>query len=273
MAPDGRLFYQLLGGNLYDCLLRDNLPPLVPAENMLVVQGLTMDGYEPLDTLALAQNSFGMAIAAERHAAKLFENGTRLSGVLKTPKPLTDEIIERLLVSWRNMYAGTENAHKVALLEDGLEFQQLGMTSADAQLLESRKFQAEDVTRRLHIPPHKLGFLDRATFSNVEQQSIEYVTGPLTTIGTRVEMAATAKLLRPEEIGTFYLDFDFSEHLRGDFQSMTEAVSRLVQSGLITVNEARRLLRLPPIAGGDTLRIPLHLADASGAAAPEKELT
>lgn len=264
MGPGGELYYQLLAGNLYETMIANGQPPLIPAENMLEIQGLTIDGYEGLYALAQARESLGMALSAERHAAKLFANGTRLSGVLEKEGFLTEEAAIRLKTSWESMYSGTENAHKVALLEDGLTFKPLGMTAVDAQLLESRKFQAEEIARFLHIPPHKLGMLDRATFSNVEQQQIDYVTGILATLAGRIETAIEAKLLPLQEQERFYIDFDFSGLLRGDLKTMTEAAARVVLAGIVTPDEARRWLRLPPIAGGDRLYPPPNTAGSPG---------
>lgn len=267
MGSGGELYYQVLAGTLYETMIARGQAPLIPAENMLVIHGLALDGFEGLNPLALIRESLGMALSAEKHAAKLFNNGTRLSGVLSTEKILDADVIKRIVTSWNDMYSGTDNAHKVAMLEDSLKFTPLGMTAADAQLLESRKFQAEEIARFFHIPPHKLGMLDRATFSNVEQQQIDYVTGVLATLAGRIESAIEATLLRPQERATHYVDFDFANLLRGDLKTVTEAAARLVLAAVATPNEVRRWLRLPPIVGGDKLYPPPNTPGGAGAAA------
>lgn len=235
-APDGRLAFE------YSPL---NGPArIILQSEMHFMHGMVIDGdgVTPLSPVAAHRESIALSLAAEEHSARLFGNGTRLGGVLKLPagRSLKDDPArQRLLKSWKDAQSGLRNVGKTAILEDGLEWQELGMTALDAQLLESRKFQISDICRIWGVPPHKVADLDRATFSNIEHQGIEWVTDTILPGAVRWEQALYRDLF--ESDGDFCAEFNLNGLMRGDSAARSAYYSSALQNGYKNRNEVRAL--------------------------------
>ncbi|MCL2105795.1 MAG: phage portal protein [Oscillospiraceae bacterium] len=228
--------------------------PAVPLskDDVLHIPGLGFDGLIGYSPIAMAKNSIGMALATEEYGAAFFANGANPGGVLEHPGVIKD--VQRVKDSWNAGYRGSGNAHKIALLEDGMKFHAIGIPPEQAQFLETRKFQITEIARIFRVPPHMLADLERATFSNIEHQSLEFVKYCLNPWVVRWEQALMQALLLPGEKAGYFIRFNMEGLLRGDFKSRTEGYATGRQNGWLSANDIRELEdmnRIPELEGGD----------------------
>lgn len=222
------------------------------AEDVLHIPGLGFDGLVGYSPIAMMRNSIGAAIATEEYGSKFFENGATPSGVLEHPGILKDP--KRLRDSWHESYGGSANAGKVAILEEGLQYKTIGIPPKDAQMLETRKFQVNDIARIFRVPPHMIGDLEHATFSNIEHQSLEFVKYTLGPWMARLEQAMDRALLNSFEKKDHYIQFNAEGLLRGDLQSRNQAYAVARQNGWMSANDIRAkegMDLIPEELGGD----------------------
>ncbi|RSI30223.1 phage portal protein [Streptococcus sanguinis] len=237
-------------------------------EEVLHIPGLGFDGLIGYSPIALAKNAVGMTLACEEYGASFFGNGANPGGVLEHPGILKDP--GKVRDSWNAVYQGTRNAHKVAVLEEGMSYKQIGIPPEEAQFLETRKFQINEITRLFRIPPHMVGDLEKSSFSNIEQQSLEFVKYTLDPWVVRFEQALKKSLLLPEEKKTHFIKFNVDGLLRGDYQSRMNGYAIGRQNGWLSTNDIRKLEELNPIPseeGGDLYLINgnmTKLKDAGG---------
>jgi len=252
---DLRPYYRIDGGDL------------LPQRMIHHVRWAGLNSYVGLSPVMLHANAIGHAQAIQQYAGKSFLNGTALSGVIERPREsgaIKDQgIIDRLVEQWAQRYGGSSNAKKVALLQEGMTFKALSMTNVDAELIPALKLCALDIARIYKIPPHMIGELDKATFSNIEHQGIQFVIYTLLPWIKRHEQAMMRDLLLPSERAEYYIEFNVSGLLRGDQKSRYEAYAIARQWGWLSVNDIRRLENLPPITGGNTYLQPLNMVDAA----------
>ena len=225
----------------------------VPARDMFHIRDRSIDGFRGISRLKYGQDSIGLARVTERWGAQLFGNGARPSGVLSTDGMLNDEQVKRLGESWKAAHGG-ENALGTAVLDGGLKWTPLAMTSHDSQYLENRKFQIAEISRIYRIPPHMLGDLDKATFSNIEHQSLEFVKFSLMPWLKRWEGAINTQLLNPTE--EYFAEFVVEGLLRGDIKSRYEAYQIGVMNKWLSPNEIREKENMNPREGGDVYENP-----------------
>lgn len=218
----------------------------VPNELVYHMKGLTMDGIVGLSPVAYQRETMGLGIALRKFGNKMFKNGAVFSGVLQHPGLMEDAAWERLKTSFEQAYQGLDNAHKVLMLEEGTTFQQTGMTSKDAQFLEARKYSRTEVAAIYRVPLHLIGDLDRATFSNIEQQGREYVQNALLGRVTRLEQRMMFSLLDPSERDTFFIEHLLDVLQRGDFATRMTGYQVAVLNGWLTRNEVRSLENMNP---------------------------
>ena len=200
----------------------------------------------------MAKNAIGMAIACEEYGASFFANGANPGGVLEHPGVVKDP--KRVRDSWNDVYQGSANAHRVAVLEEGLKFQAIGIPPEQAQFLETRKFQINEIARIFRVPPHMVGDLEKSSFSNIEQQSLEFVKYTLDPWVVRWEQAIQKSLLLPSEKLAYYAKFNVDGLLRGDYQSRMNGYSVGRQNGWLSSNDIRvleDLNRIPDEQGGN----------------------
>jgi len=233
------------------------------------------NGVDGVSPIALHRASVTMTLNAEEFGANFYKNSTRLSGVLEHPGKISAEASTRLRESWQQVYAGKANAGKVAVLEEGMKFNALSMPLDDAQYLETRKFQVTDIARIFRIPPHMIGDLERATFSNIEQQSIEFVQHTILPWITRWEQELNRKMFAHSTLlkGRYFVRFNLAGLLRGDLASRYRAYAIGRQWGWLSANDVRELENLNPIDGGDVYLSPLNMVPAGEASEEQTEPT
>ena len=251
LSPRGWLFYNVSHPAIGDGLM-------LHQDDMLHLRGMCVDGgYIGLSPIAASPDVFGLAIAAQQHAATLFRNGAQVAGVLTNPKSLSPEAAARMAQSWRDLYGGVQNSHKTAVLEEGTKFERVALTSTDAQLLESRKFSVIEVCRMIGVPPHKVYDLTDAHYSNIENVNQDYIDNSLQPPLTQIEQRCRLNLLFEDERADYVFEADFRALLRGDRQSRYAAYGVGLDRGFLSINEVRAEEGMNPIEGGDGYRIRL----------------
>ena len=214
-------------------------------EEMLHIPGLGFDGLVGYSPIAMARNAVGMTMACEEYGASFFANGASPSGVLEHPGVLKDPA--KVRDSWNAVYRGTGNAHKVAVLEEGMKYQQIGIPPEEAQFLETRKFQLDEIARLYRIPPHMIGDLEKSSFNNIEQQSMEFVKYTLDPWVIRWEQAMQKALFLPEEKKQYFLKFNVNGLMRGDYESRMTGYSIGRQNGWLSANDIREMEDMNPV--------------------------
>lgn len=238
---------------------RDGSTRTVGQDEVLYIRLFTLDGFTGLNPIAYARESIGLGIATQQHGARLFANGARPSGVLSTEQNLNKPQRTELRESWEEGYGG-DNQMRTAVLSNGLKYQPMTMTSEDAQFLETRKFQRSEIAGIYRVPPHKIGDLERATFSNIEHQSLEFVTDCLQPYVTRIEQRINVSLVPRADRGRVYAKFNLGALLRGDMAGRSQYYQRLQQCGALSPNEIREREDFNPRDGGDVYLTPVNMA-------------
>jgi HK97 family phage portal protein len=223
----------------------------LPAYRVFHVHGLGSDGFSGKSLIKLHREAIGLAKATEKYGSKYFGNGAKPGGVLEHPGNLSDTAGTNLRTSWNTMHSGLDNAHRIAILEEGMTYKQIGLPPEDSQFLETRKFQVEEVSRIFRVPLHMLGSLDRATFSNIEHQGIEFVTHTLRPWFVRWEQAISMRLLVGSEKKQLYAEHNADALLRGDIKNRYDAYAVARQNGWMSTNDIRKRENMEPIPGGD----------------------
>lgn len=221
-------------------------------DEVLHIPGLGFDGLIGYSPIAMAKNAIGMSLATEEYGASFFANGANPGGVLEHPGVIKD--IQRVKDSWNSAYQGTGNAHKIAVLEEGMKFQAIGIPPEQAQFLETRKFQINEIARIFRVPPHMAGDLEKSSFSNIEQQSLEFVKYTLDPWVVRWEQSLQQSLVLPSEKQSIFIKFNVDGLLRGDYQSRMNGYAVARQNGWLSANDIRELEdmnRIPAEEGGD----------------------
>ncbi len=251
------------------------LPARLSQESVIHIPGLSMDGVGGVSVIQYARETIGLALATEQYGAKLFGQGARPSGTLTHPGKLSADGASRLRDSWSSAYSGIANAGKVAVLEEGMKFEALALSNEDAQFLGSRQFSIVEIARIFRLPPHKLMDLGRATWSNIEQMSMEYVNDSLMPWLERWEAALEDGLLANEDRDEYFIEHDISRLLRGDSTSRSNYIKSLFYTGGLTVNEVRDIEGRNPVEGGDRRYIPVNMAplDDDGIPCPSAQAT
>lgn len=237
---------------------------LVPPDRMLHVLGLGDNGYIGFNPILLARESIGLGMAAEKFGARFFGSGSRPSGLLSTDGKLDTDEAKRWGAEFNAVHGGVHNTQKVAVLGGGLKFQPISINNEDAQFLETRKFQVEDIARLFRVPPHMIASLDRATFSNIEHQSIEFSLFTMRPWFVRWEREINRKLFTPEERLRYFVEFNADALLRSDTKGRYEALTKAIGGPWMTRNEGRTLENMNPIEGGDELLTPMNMTGDPG---------
>ena len=239
-------------------LSKDDAPTMkgtmveLKSEDVLHVPGLGFDGLVGYSPIAMAKNAIGMAIACEEYGAKFFSNGATPGGILEHPGTVKNP--ERIRESWNAAFGGSANANKVAVLEEGLRYNPISISPEQAQFLETRKFQINEIARIFRVPPHMVGDLEKSSFSNIEQQSLEFVKYTLDPWVARWEQSMVRSLLSTGEKEKYFVKFNVDGLLRGDYQSRMNGYAIGRQNGWMSANDIRELENLDRISeeeGGD----------------------
>ncbi len=248
-------------------------------QDVLHIPGLGFDGLVGYSPIAMAKNAIGLAMATEEYGAKFFANGAAPSGVLEHPGTIKDP--SRVREAWQSQFGGSTNSGKVAVLEEGMKYTPISISPEQAQFLETRKFQINEIARIFRVPPHMVGDLEKSSFSNIEQQSLEFVKYTLDPWVIRWEQSIQRTLLTPEEKTGYFVKFNVEGLLRGDYQSRMSGYATARQNGWMSANDIRELEnldRIPAEEGGDLYLIngnmlPLQYAGAFADIDTEEEET
>lgn len=248
----GRLFYLYSRTSDDAPTLGDDSQVYLSPSEVLHIPGLGFDGLIGYSPIAMAKNAVGLAIATEEYGAKFFANGAAPGGVLEHPGTIKDP--QKVKESWNAAYQGSQNAHRVAVLEEGMKYQPIGISPEQAQFLETRKFQINEIARIFRVPPHMLADLKKSSFSNIEQQSLEFVKYTLDPWVVRWEQSMCRALLMESEKPIVFIKFNVDGLLRGDYVSRMSGYATARQNGWMSANDIRELEnldRIPAEFGGD----------------------
>lgn len=247
----GQLYYQYTRSTDDAPTMKGSTVVLMPSD-VLHIPGLGFDGLVGYSPIAMAKNAIGLAIATEEYGAKFFANGAAPSGVLEHPGTVKDP--QRLRDAWMSQFGGSSNSGKVAVLEEGLKYTPISISPEQAQFLETRKFQIDEIARIFRVPPHMVGDLEKSSFSNIEQQSLEFVKYTLDPWVMRWEQSIQRSLFAPDEKRQYFVKFNVEGLLRGDYQSRMQGYATARQNGWMSANDIRELEnldRIPAENGGD----------------------
>ena len=254
----------------------ENTITLSPAE-VLHIPGMGFDGIMGYSPIALMKTTLGLTLAAEEYGSKVFGNGATPAGVLTHPNRLKDP--EKLRNAWNAAYGGSANAGKIDILEAGMKFERISMQNSEAQFLETRKFQVSEICRIYRVPPHMVGDLEHATFSNIEHQSISFAVHTIRPWLVRIEQSMNKALFSKNERGKYFVKFNMDGLMRGDYKSRMEGYAIARQNGWMSADDIRGLENLNPIGaakGGEEYlvngnMIPIKQAGQQNAAAQTGE--
>lgn len=240
-------------GNLtYTYTTSDGKTVVIKPQDILHIPGLGFDGIIGYSPIALEKNAIGLGIASEEYGSKFFSNGARPSGILTHPNTVKNPKAVR--ESWNSAYGGSSNSNRVAILEEGMTFTPLSIPNNEAQFLETRKFQVDEICRIFRVPPHLVGNLEHAAFSNIEHQSIDFAVHTIRPWLVRIEQSMNRALFTDQEKGRFYVQFNIDGLMRGDYKSRMEGYAIARQNGWMSANDIRALENQNPIPkeeGGD----------------------
>lgn len=248
---DGKLYYEYTVSTDDAPTVKGTVVRLKPSD-VLHIPGLGFDGLVGYSPIAMAKNAIGMAIACEEYGAKFFANGAAPGGVLEHPGTIKDP--QRVRESWQSTFGGSGNSNKIAVLEEGMKYTPIGISPEQAQFLETRKFQINEIARIFRVPPHMVGDLEKSSFSNIEQQSLEFVKYTLEPWLVRWEQSIQRTLFSPEEKKRYFAKFNVEGLLRGDYASRMNGYATARQNGWMSANDIRELEnmdRIPAEDGGD----------------------
>ena len=221
-------------------------------DEILHIPGLGFNGLVGFSPIAMTKNSLGTTLAVEKYGASFFKNGAQPSGVLEHPGVLKDP--QKIRDNWTAVYGGANNAHRVAVLEEGMAYKAISLPPEDSQFLSTRQFGVEEICRIFRVPPHMVQSLEHATFSNIEHQSIDFVVHTLTPWLVRFEQAIIKDLLLEEEQDVLFPKFNVDGLLRGDYQSRMNGYATGISNGFLSPNDIHRLENMdliPAEEGGD----------------------
>ena len=264
----GRLYYEYMVSSDDAKTLKDGTVRLSPYD-VLHIPGLGFDGLVGYSPIAMAKNAIGLAIAAEEYGSKFYANGATPSGILEYPGTVKEP--DKVRESWNAGFGGSSNAHKIAVLEEGMKYTPISISPNEAQFLETRKFQINEIARIFRVPPHMVGDLEKSSFSNIEQQSLEFVKYTLEPWLVRWEQAMQRALIPQDDKSRYFIKFNVDGLLRGDYQSRMQGYATARQNGWMSANDIRELEnldRIPAEDGGDLYLIngnmmPLSMSGAA----------
>ena len=221
------------------------------SNDLLHFTGMTTDGIKGLSPIDQCKKAIGWGMAIEEYGNTFFKNGAKLSGVLSTDRSLSETAIDRLRKSFNNTYSQLSGSNQTAILEEGLTFKPVGISPDQAQFLASRTFSLEEICRIWNIPPHMLADLSKSSFNNIEMQSQEFVTYTLLPYLTRIENEMNLKLFRTSDVGKLFIKFNVGGLLRGNTKDRSEFYTKMINTGVMSINEVRALEDLNKIEDGD----------------------
>tara|TARA_R110000822_G_scaffold103133_5_gene229669 strand:- start:6420 stop:7643 length:1224 start_codon:yes stop_codon:yes gene_type:complete len=256
---NGRLIYELREKGQFD------------SSDIIHIPDMPSDGYIGRSRLTAARDNIALGIAAQTYGKNFFESGAKISGVLRHPGNLGADAMQTLSQQWQRTYhSGYAGGFKTAVLEEGMDYKPIQLSPQDSQFLTTRKFSILEISRIFRVPPHLLGDLERATFSNIEHQATEFITHTINPIANKIEQEFNKKLIFENNKGKTYFEHNVSALLRGDSKSRAEYYSKLFQVGAISPNEIRRKENMNDEANGDSYYVPMNMLNTKDKAKVEK---
>ncbi|TBM32046.1 phage portal protein [Hafnia paralvei] len=244
---------------VYQVTFPDGSSDTLSQKEIWHVRIFTLDGLNGLSPIAYARQAIGLGMATEEHGSRLFSNGAVTSGVLETDQTLSDEAFNRLKGDFEDRHQGLANAHKPMILEMGLKWNQISLSAEDAQFLETRKFQLEEICRIFRVPMHLVQNTDHATFNNIENLGIGFINYSLVPYLTRIEQRINLGLVKASKQGQLYAKFNVGALLRGDMKSRFEAYATAINWGMYSPNDCLELEDRNPRPGGDVYLTPMNM--------------
>ena len=241
----GRIYYEYARSESDANTLGKKSSVILSPEDVFHIPGLGFDGLVGYSPIAMAKQAIGMGLACDEYGASFYQNGAQPGGVLEHPNVLKDP--KRVRESWNAIYQGSRNAHRIAVLEEGMTYKPITISPEQAQFLETRKFQIDEIARIFRVPPHMIGDLEKSSFSNIEQQSLEFVKYTLAPWISRWEQAIQRSLLLMSERTRYFARFNVEGLPRGDYQSRMNGYAVARQNGWMSANDIRELESLDMI--------------------------
>lgn len=239
----------------------------IPGRSVIHFKGFSMPGeLEGLSPVSIARQAVNAGLSTDKYAVNFWENGAHPSGVIEVPDKLKDEDVKVLRRAWNSQHQGSKNAYKTAILTSGANYSPISIPADNAQFLQTRKFQVNEIARLFRVPPHMIGDLERSTNNNIEHQGIEFVQYTLAPWLSRIEDKLSLQLPRGQ-----YVKFNEKALLRGDTSAQSESLRTAWEHGAISINEWREKLDQEPIDGGDSYFVPLNFVELTKALAPEPQ--
>ena len=264
---NGNLFYRVWVNDIRKGM--SYIP--IDSEDMFHIPGLGPNGIGGYSVLRLAAESLGLSLAAQKFGASFFGNGAHANGVLMHPGKLKKEAKDYLRQSWQELHGGADNAHKTAILEEGMKFEKITIPPEEAQMLQTRQFQVEDVCRWFSVPPSKIGHLPNAKgWATVEATNLDYLTDAIMPWAVRWKQEITRKLLSPKERGQYFAEFLYDALLQVDTAARGEFYTKMIGIGALNVNEIREKENMNPVEGGETRFVPLNWQTLEQAKVPKQ---
>ncbi len=245
--------------------LPDGKQKILPQRDVLHIPGLSFDGLVGYNPITKLREAIGLSLATEEYGARFFGNGARPGAILEHPEHLGAEAQSRLKDSWNDIHQGLENSHRLAILEEGMKLKEFGVPPEDAQFLQTRQFQVVEIARFFNVPPHMIQDLERATFSNIEEQDLYFVKHTLTPWLVRIEQSLSCQLLSDSQRKRYFFEHNVNGLLRGDYKSRNEAYSVGRMGGWFSVNDIRAMENMNPVDDGDIYLSPLNMVPADQA--------
>ena len=248
--------YDPVRSKIFYVVTENGKQKIVEQINMLHILALSLDGIEGKSPIAIARESIGLGMSMQKFGARFFGKGANPDFILEHPTTLSPQAVENIKSSWAATSGGISNSHKPRVIEEGMKVTKLSIAPEEAQFLQSRMFQITEIARWFRLPPHMLGDLERATFSNVEQQDINFVKYSLAPWLKRWEQELNRKLLTQEEKKNTFIEFNLDGLLRGDTQARGEFYTKMIASRVMSPNEVRRKENMNDYNGGDKFENP-----------------
>jgi len=245
----------------YQTVLPDGEHKYLQHVDVIHLHTMSLDGLKGKTPIQAAREAIGSSQAAQKFKGKFFSNGATTSGALKASGQLNREAKKKIREEWEHMTAGLDNAERIAILDAGLEWQDIGMPLRDAQFIEGMKFDKSEIANIYHIPLHMINELDRSTHSNIEQQALDFIQNTLQPIVVQYEEEFTYKLFTEPELARFYLKANIQSLLRADSTSRANFYQTMIEIGALSINEVRALEEMNAIEGGDQHRVDLNHVD------------
>jgi HK97 family phage portal protein len=243
----------------------------LPSYRVFHLRGMTGDGLEGWSVIrSLMNEAVGLGLATQEYGARFFGNGARPGIVLEHPSTLSDKAYANLKAGWNDSHEGLSNAHRLRILEEGMKVNTISVPPEEAQFLETRKFQVTEIARAFGVPPHLIGDMERATFSNIEHQYMEFLQFSLGPWLVQLEQTIHSQLMRLAEREVFFVEHVRDAILQADTATRYQAYAIGRQWGWLSVNDIRDLENMNPVDDGDQYLVPMNMVDAGQAGEPQE---